>query len=124
MRLLTNSCSSDLVTGISMRNASIPYYGVKGGSAQLMCDFDIESDKLLNLKWYKDEAEFFRYAFNQMQIFPVEGVSVDVRKMRKTFTPSGYKTLNVSQILTDTALESKNGDAQEHYASDEWCLPL
>ena len=61
-----------------MRNASIPHYGVKDGTVQLTCDFDIESDKLLNLKWYKDEAEFFRYASNQVQVFPVEGVNVDV----------------------------------------------
>lgn len=47
----------------------------------LSCDFDVESDQLLSLKWYKDGHEFFRYFMHpgaRMQTFPVDGVHVDV----------------------------------------------
>ena len=70
-----------LATGISLKNVSIPHYGVKDGTISLLCDFDIESDVLLDLKWYKNEEEFFRYiptAKPNILTFSVEGVSVDV----------------------------------------------
>ena len=48
---------------------------------ELDCEFDLESDKLLVLKWYKDGHEFFRYtptAKPPIMTFPFDGVYVDV----------------------------------------------
>lgn len=39
---------------------TIPNYAVKDGTVILSCEFNLlPSDKLLFLKWYKDDEEFF-----------------------------------------------------------------
>jgi len=70
------------VSGLNLEKVSIPQYGVKDGSVTMICDFQLGSDTLLNLKWYKDGHEFFRYSpqlsANPILTFPVDGVIVDV----------------------------------------------
>ena len=48
-------------TGLKMGNVLIPETGLIGGTETLLCDFQLEADKLLSLKWFKDGHEFFRY---------------------------------------------------------------
>lgn len=70
-----------LVIGLKLETVSIPQYGVKDGSVVLGCEFLLESDTLLVLKWYKDGHEFYRYSPQvkpNILTFPVDGVSVDV----------------------------------------------
>ena len=46
--------------------------------------FDMEGDTLYSVKWYRNEQEFFRYVPNdrpKLQIFPQEGIRVEVKKM-------------------------------------------
>ena len=55
---------------------------ILGQSARLGCDFDLEQSRLYSVNWYKDGKEFFRFMpsmENKVQVFPVEGVNVDVR---------------------------------------------
>ncbi|ODN05438.1 Cell adhesion molecule 2 [Orchesella cincta] len=69
-----------LVIGLKLETVSIPQYGVKDGSAVLGCEFLLESDTLLVLKWYKDGHEFYRYTPQvkpNTLTFPVDGVYVD-----------------------------------------------
>ena len=71
------------MTGVRLKNVTIPHYGVKDGSVQLFCDFVLESDSLLVLKWYKDEQEFFRYnpsTLPSIMTFNTSGVTVDVSR--------------------------------------------
>lgn len=55
---------------------------ILGQSARLGCDFDLEQSRLYSVNWYKDGKEFFRFMpsmENKVQVFPVDGVNVDVR---------------------------------------------
>ncbi|EFX67215.1 hypothetical protein DAPPUDRAFT_64077, partial [Daphnia pulex] len=59
---------------------SIPPLKLTGQTARLACLYDLEGDALYSIKWYKGGREFFRYVQRDqppMQVFPVEGVTVD-----------------------------------------------
>ena len=52
--------------------------------------FDMESDTLYSVKWYRNEQEFYRFVPNdkpKLQIFPQHGIRVEVRisVCRKSF---------------------------------------
>lgn len=67
---------------LSMRGLRAPKQLILGQSALLGCDYDLEQSRLYSVKWYKDGQEFFRFMpslEHKMQVFRVEGVSVDVR---------------------------------------------
>lgn len=56
---------------------------VIGSSTTLDCVYDLESEALYSVKWYKDGNEFYRYIPNdqpQTQVYPLPGVHVDVSK--------------------------------------------
>ncbi|KAB7498982.1 hypothetical protein Anas_05750 [Armadillidium nasatum] len=58
----------------------IPPYAVRGQAAELICEFDSERSPLYSVKWFKDDAEFFRYvpaARQQYQFFNLDGLTVD-----------------------------------------------
>ena len=43
--------------------------------------FDMESDRLYSVKWYRNEQEFYRFVPNdrpKLQIFPQNGIRVEV----------------------------------------------
>jgi hypothetical protein len=64
-----------------MGNVLIPETGLIGGAETLVCDFQLEADKLLSLKWFKDGHEFFRFLpqdDHPVMTFNVSGFSVDV----------------------------------------------
>merc|ERR1719150_2390207 len=65
---------------LSMRGLRVPKQLILGQSALLGCDYDLEESRLYSVKWYKDGQEFFRFMpslDHKMQVFRVEGVSVD-----------------------------------------------
>jgi hypothetical protein len=60
---------------------TIPLYGVKEGTVDLSCDFALlTSERLLFLKWFRNDEEFFRFTAETESFlpFPLEGVFVDV----------------------------------------------
>jgi len=73
--------------GLSLKNVTIPNYGVKDGTVILSCEFNLlPSDNLLFLKWYKDDEEFFRFTPSSPQpilTFPLDGVFVEVSLKRR-----------------------------------------
>jgi len=73
---------SSLILTLSYRILSnLIQYAIKDGSVKLSCEFDLETDTLLVLKWYKDADEFFRVSPQtspQKLIFPVDGINIDV----------------------------------------------
>lgn len=71
--------------GLSLRlnGISVPTHVQVGGNATLICDFDMESDSLYSVKWYKNDREFYRFVPNEYpkkQDFPAHGIHVNVSK--------------------------------------------
>ncbi|CAL8097301.1 unnamed protein product [Orchesella dallaii] len=110
-----------LVIGIKLESVFIPQYAVKDATVTLRCDFDVESDKLMSLKWYKDDHEFFRYSMHhgiRMQTFSVEGVIVDTAQStlnsvilkNVTLKTSGTYKCEVSADVPSFRTLSKQGD--------------
>ncbi|KAK6635257.1 hypothetical protein RUM44_000508 [Polyplax serrata] len=66
--------------------------------AVLVCQFDLEGDKFLSLKWYKEELEFFRYMPDfvpRIQTFKVDGINVVESESNMTsivLNPLEYKS--------------------------------
>ena len=74
-----------LVSGTSLalrlKDIDVPPHRVVGEKARLICKFDMEGDILYSVKWYKDDLEFYRFVPNdrpKLQVFPQEGIHVDV----------------------------------------------
>ncbi|XP_023287719.1 uncharacterized protein LOC105694928 [Orussus abietinus] len=65
---------------LKLLDVSVPPYTLRGENALLVCRYDLGSDKLYAVSWYKDNEEFYRYvpkgAPNQHS-YRVEGVKVD-----------------------------------------------
>lgn len=69
--------------GISLKMArvSVPRYTLRGESVELLCEFDLQGDKLYSVSWYKDHDEFYRFVPSGKQtqhIYKIDGIKVDV----------------------------------------------
>lgn len=61
----------------------VPPKVVPGSSVQLICKYDLEGDYLYQVKWYRNETEFYRFEPKlrdslKYSIFPVKGITVNV----------------------------------------------
>lgn len=68
--------------GVSLKliNISVPQYTLRGEQAQLLCQYDLQSDRLYSVTWYKDHEEFYRYVprSNPAQLsYKMDGIKVD-----------------------------------------------
>ncbi|KAK5643965.1 hypothetical protein RI129_007810 [Pyrocoelia pectoralis] len=62
---------------LRLTNMSAPVVADTKQDMELNCRFDMESEELYAIKWYKDDQEFFRYMPHQqphIMAFPVSGV--------------------------------------------------
>ncbi|XP_034250879.1 uncharacterized protein LOC117651180 [Thrips palmi] len=70
-------------TSLRMLQVNIPAVVLRGEKASLMCDFDLGSDRLYSMTWYKDHDEIYRFvpraANNPKHSYLVDGVHVDER---------------------------------------------
>lgn len=72
---------AELSSAIRLTEVRVPNYTVKDNHVRLECHFNLESETLYSVKWYKDGNEFYRYLprdFPPAQVFPLPGISVDV----------------------------------------------
>ena len=61
--------------------------------------FDMEGDTLYSVKWYRNEQEFFRDVPNdrpKLQIFPQEGIRVEVKKYAELNLSIFRSTININ----------------------------
>ncbi|CAH0548150.1 unnamed protein product [Brassicogethes aeneus] len=65
--------------------------------ALLVCQYDLNGSKLYDVKWYKDDQNFFRCSDNGVQKYQVEGVKV-----------SSWEPMASSCSLTLTRLTSQS----------------
>lgn len=82
--MISNSISSTESTfGQTITNFVVPKTAFEGHSVYLICDYSLpRGQKLYNLKWYKEEQEFWRYepqAKPKFKALPVNGVNLEVR---------------------------------------------
>lgn len=66
---------------IKLLNVVIPPHAIRGNNVKLLCNYDMEGDKLYSIKWYRNGHEFYRYIPTdnpQTTIFNGNGVTVDV----------------------------------------------
>ncbi|XP_037516268.1 synaptogenesis protein syg-2 [Rhipicephalus sanguineus] len=69
--------------GLRLVRLDMPSAVIRGDPLWLNCSFDLESDELYSVKWYKNNREFFRYLPNENppgQAYRLSGVHVDVSR--------------------------------------------
>ncbi|XP_061941019.1 uncharacterized protein LOC107999890 isoform X2 [Apis cerana] len=79
----TTNNNKGRVTGLKLLGINVPAYSLRGKSALLECRYDLETDKLYSITWYKDHEEFYRYVPKgepKKHTYHVEGVKVDYRR--------------------------------------------
>ncbi|KAL1422691.1 hypothetical protein MTO96_003774 [Rhipicephalus appendiculatus] len=65
---------------------SAPSAAIHGRGMWLNCSFDLESDELYSVKWYKNDTEFYRYIPRDRppaQNYDLPGVVVDMARSRE-----------------------------------------
>lgn len=66
---------------LRLNEVTIPNHTVRGSTTRLECHYELDNEDLYSVKWYKDGHEFYRYVPRDMppaQVFPLQGVNVDV----------------------------------------------
>ncbi|XP_043463875.1 cell adhesion molecule 1-like [Leptopilina heterotoma] len=69
------------VGALRLLEIKVPTYTVKGQSTILQCSYDLQSDKLYSVSWYKDNESFYMYkpkSETKKNSFQVDGVKVDL----------------------------------------------
>ena len=67
---------------------SVPEAVAVGATVTLHCRYDLETDILYSVKWYKGKREFFRYIPKELphtRVFPLPGIDVDVSNQLCSF---------------------------------------
>ncbi|XP_078034801.1 uncharacterized protein LOC144468884 [Augochlora pura] len=71
------------VAGLKLQRLYVPAFTLRGSSALLECRYDLGTDKLYSITWYKDHEEFYRYVPKgepMKHSYTVEGINVDKRQ--------------------------------------------
>ena len=66
---------------LRMLGLSVPPQLIRGQSASVECNYDLDGSKLYSVKWYKNGEEFYRFMpamERQYEVFDVNGVNIDV----------------------------------------------
>ncbi|KAF6206642.1 hypothetical protein GE061_017878 [Apolygus lucorum] len=66
---------------------SVPPYKTRGEMVTLVCDYELEGERLYAVKWYKENEEFYRYVpRNRPQhiAYEVEGIRVNLEQSNPT----------------------------------------
>ncbi|XP_011347606.1 uncharacterized protein LOC105285218 isoform X2 [Ooceraea biroi] len=70
------------VAGLKLQHIRVPTYLLSGENAFLECGYDLETEKLYAISWYKDQEEFYKFIARgetNKHSYPVAGVKVDYR---------------------------------------------
>ena len=71
----------DVSEAIRIQALRMPPHATKGDDVSMECIYDLESDKLYSVKWYRNGHEFYRYIPSDKQkrrIYDRPGINVDV----------------------------------------------
>lgn len=84
MALRENVCSSVPFSGtvsLRMLHVSVPQYPEVGQSVELLCQFELQGEKLYTVSWYKDFNELYRFVPRgspKQHVYWIDGIKVDV----------------------------------------------
>ncbi|KAF8767816.1 endothelial cell-selective adhesion molecule-like [Argiope bruennichi] len=84
---------------VRVTELKVPSTAIFGESVTLMCSYDLGSEELYVVKWYKDDLEFYRYEpkdDNQSVYFPQPGIDIDLSK-------SGSNVVYLKNVALDSA---------------------
>lgn len=77
----------DVSEAIRIQALRMPPHATKGDDVSMECIYDLESDKLYSVKWYRNGHEFYRYIPSDKQkrrIYDRPGINVDRRQSTET----------------------------------------
>jgi len=80
------TCGINLSSSLKILMLDVPSPAIVGESVELTCSYDLEGDKLYSVKWYKNDAEFYRYVPKDWppgQFLPMNGIRVDLSRSNK-----------------------------------------
>ena len=69
------------VSAVRIRLLDVPQMARVGHTVHLTCDYDLERQRLYQVKWYKGSHEFYRYSPGEperQKLFLVKNLHVDV----------------------------------------------
>merc|ERR1719187_1407138 len=92
------------IGAIRLTEESIPSHAILADRVELVCNYDMEGDKLYSVKWYRNGQEFYRYIPTDTPdttVFPYPGIDVDEYKSTDTFqqtrqTPQFFHILELT----------------------------
>lgn len=70
-----------MLSGLRLTSLLVPGSVQSGEHVRLLCEYDLESETLYSVKWYKNNIEFFRYLPAEAmpgQVYDLPGLFVDV----------------------------------------------
>ena len=82
---------------VKIQSLEVPEAAIAGHSVHLTCDYDLEGQRLHQVKWYKGTQEFYRYSPStreRAQVFPVENLLID-------FHNSDERTVVLKELHVD-----------------------
>jgi len=83
-----------------MLGVTVPTYVFMGDSVELLCNYDMQMDKLYSVTWYKDNEEFYRYVPTSNHLkhsYSMDGITVDVSTYFIYFY--GHSKFEVTKIV-------------------------
>eukprot|EP00095_Tigriopus_kingsejongensis_P001102 maker-scaffold497_size155254-snap-gene-0.10 protein:Tk01102 transcript:maker-scaffold497_size155254-snap-gene-0.10-mRNA-1 annotation:"PREDICTED: uncharacterized protein LOC102680362 isoform X2" len=105
---------------VKIRVLDVPQVAQAGHTVPLTCDYDLERQRLYQIKWYKGTHEFYRYSpmdRERVKLFLVENLHVDVQKSDDRTVV--LKDLHVDmtgkytcEVSTEGIFETVQGDAE------------
>ncbi|XP_031782166.1 cell adhesion molecule 3 isoform X2 [Nasonia vitripennis] len=93
------------VGALKILELSVPPYLRRGATARLECRYDMESDKLHSVTWYKDNVHIFSFSqSSKKQVYSIDGVKIDARNSNDqvlvlqnvSLNSTGYYTCEVN----------------------------
>ncbi|XP_074604745.1 cell adhesion molecule 2-like [Brevipalpus obovatus] len=77
------SLELSFVASLRLIMFDLPSPVIKGESVELSCIYELETDSLYSIKWYKNNVEFYRYIprdWPKGQFLPHKGIHVDLSR--------------------------------------------
>ena len=85
------------MTSVNIRVLDVPEMAQVGHTVHMTCDYDLERQRLYQVKWYKGTHEFYRYSPGEpvkQKVFLVKNLNIDV----------SYKTHLTFSILDEAVI--------------------